>query len=422
MHNNKRTVRNWLISAAAFTAVMAISGCTTNPSATTASIPITCNGMELSDATGASAPETDTASTANESVATSSPAPTAPAPTAPAPAAAAPKNINLFGEFDGQARPNASAVAQSSFQQHTFLDEGFDGEVSVDPTGRWLTFTSTRHSGHPQIYLQRVDGTAVTQLTSDNADYSFPTFSPDGKQIAFSSTRAGNWDIYVMDADGRNVVQVTNTPANDLHPSFSPDGRRVVFSSMSPRSKQWELWTADAQTGERRMVGTGLFPSWSPNKDKDQIAFQRARQRGSRWFSLWTLDVVGGEARNVTEVAVSANSAIVSPVWSPDGSKLAFSTIVDPGFTNARGKPQGQQDVWTIAADGSNRQRVTDGNGINATPFWSRDGRVFFVSDRSGTECVWSAPAQMTEAPVAKSPEHAPAKSAVGSTDPHETN
>jgi TolB protein len=208
-----------------------------------------------------------------------------------------------------------------------------------------------------------------------------------------------------MDVDGRNVTQVTSSPAQDLHPSFSPDGHRLVFSSIGQRSRQWELWTADAQTGERRMIGTGLFPTWSPNKDKDQIAFQRARQRGSRWFSLWTLDLVGGEARNVTEVAVSSNAAIVSPSWSPDGKKLAFSTIIDPAYTDPKGRPTGQQDVWTIASDGTHRQRLTDGSGVNATPFWSRDGRVFFVSDRSGVECVWSAQAQGADAPVADTKE-----------------
>ena len=405
MQLSKRNVRTWIISASAFAAVMAISGCSSDgdfgskSSNATSSIPITCNGMELSDPAG---------SREHAEAITSSPSPHAYGFTEDEASlhTPAPRDINQFGEFDGKQRANDSSGSQANFQQHTFVNEGFDGDVAVDPTGHWLVFTSTRHSTHPQIYLQRVDGNAVTQLTSDNSDYAFPSFSPDGKQIAFSSTRAGNWDIYVMDVDGRNVVQVTNTPAQDLHPSFSPDGHRLVFSSMGPRSRQWELWTADANTGEHRMIGTGLFPTWSPNKDKDQIAFQRARQRGSRWFSLWTLDLVAGEARNVTEVAVSSNAAIVSPAWSPDGHKLAFSTIVDPAYTDPKGRPTGQQDVWIVRADGTNRQRLTDGTGVNATPFWSRDGRVFFVSDRGGVECVWSAQANSVDVPVADTRDH----------------
>lgn len=414
--NRNAGLRNTGLILASAVATLGIAGCSSDTgsmhsfgqaSSARSSIPITCNGMELSETTEPRVAQ-QTEQAQQQSPVVSSPASLAYGFTEDDASlrTRVPRDINQFGEFDGQPNTDSSNSAQANFQQHTFLDEGFDGDVSVDPSGKWLVFTSTRHSTHPQIYLQRVDGAAVTQLTSDNADYAFPTFSPDGTQIAFSSTRAGNWDIYVMDIDGRNIVQVTNTPAHDLHPSFSPEGRRLVFSSMGPRSKQWELWTADSQTGERRMIGTGLFPTWSPNKDKDQIAFQRARQRGSRWFSLWTLDLVAGEARSVTEVAVSANSAIVSPTWSPDGGKLAFSTIVNPAYTDPKGRPTGQQDVWTINVDGTNRQRLTDGTGVNATPFWSRDGRVFFVSDRNGVECVWSAQAPAVDAPVVDTRDH----------------
>jgi TolB protein len=312
-----------------------------------------------------------------------------------------PPAINIFGEMDGQANAAPHQIGEAGFQQHTYLDEGYDANVSVSPDGKWIVFASTRHSEHPDIYLQRVDGQSVTQLTADDADDAYPTFSPDGKQIAFASTRNGSWDISVMDVDGRNVTQVTNGPAQDLHPSFSPDGKRIAYCSMGGRSGQWEIWTVNLESNEKKMISFGLFPSWSPDKTVDRIAFQRARQRGSRWFSLWTLDLLDGEARRVTEVAVSSNAAVVTPAWSPDGKKLAFGTIVDPQ-RSVGDKAEGQQDVWTINADGSNKHRVTDGTGANLAPFWARDGRVFFTSDRGGNECVWSANAdEKTEAVTA---------------------
>jgi hypothetical protein len=112
------------------------------------------------------------------------------------------------------------------------------------------------------------------------------------------------------------------------------------------------------------------------------------------------MNVMDGEAHAVTEVAVSGNAALVCPAWSPDGQRLAFSTIVSPAHMDGR-KPQGQQDVWTVNSDGTNRHRLTDGNGINASPFWGVDGRVYFVSDRGGTECVWSTPANAPGTAVA---------------------
>lgn len=309
----------------------------------------------------------------------------------------APPPVNVFGEFGNETAMPVSQHSEAGFQQHTIVDDGADCDVSVSPDGKWLLFASTRHNDAPDIYLQKVDGVSVVQLTSDSADDAFPTFSPDGQHIAFSSTRNGNWDIYVMDSDGRNVVQVTSSPMQELHPSFSPDGNRLVYCAGGTRSGQWELWTVDLSSGEKRMIGYGLFPSWSPSRDVDRIAFQKARQRGTRWFSAWTLDLVDGEARRVTEVAVSSNAAVVSPTWSPDGKRLAFGTIIDPARTSD-GRPQGQQDVWTINADGTNRQRLTDGYGVNLSPAWARDGRVYFVSNRGGAESIWSVRAEQSQA------------------------
>ncbi len=241
-----------------------------------------------------------------------------------------PKVVNVFGEIDGVPRSPGKMTGDAGFQQHTYTDEGADSDVAVDPMGKWIAFASTRHSEHTDIYVQRVDGTSVTELTSDAADDAYPCFSPDGKAIAFASTRAGSWQIYVMDTDGRNVTQVTNSSLQCIHPSFSPDGGRLVYSAIGSRSNQWELWTADLRSGEKRMIGYGLFPRWSPDRTVDRIVYQKARQRGGRWFSIWTLDLIEGEGRRMTEVVASTNAAVVSPAWSPDGRRLVFATVVEP--------------------------------------------------------------------------------------------
>jgi TolB protein len=322
-----------------------------------------------------------------------------------------PGQVNIFGEMHGLKPQPVRPVADSGFQEHTYIDEGYDSDVAVDPTGKWLVFASTRDSVHPYIYMQRVDGASVVQLTSDAADDAYPTFSPDGKKIAFSSTRGGNWQIYVMDVDGKNVTQVTTGPMQAIHPSWSPDGTRIVFSSLGGRSGQWELWVINLGTNEKRMIGYGLFPTWGPTKDVDRIAFQRPRQRGSRWFGLWTCEYVNGEALRVTEVAVSSNAAILWPTWSPDGKRIAFATVLNPG-KDVGVRPKGRTDIWTVNSDGSDRQRLTDGTGINLMPFWGSDGRVYFISDRGGAECIWSVRAEtgkpFTVAEKKPEPEKAP--------------
>src|SRR6185295_18773108 len=115
--------------------------------------------------------------------------------------------VNIYGELRPAVFRSGQPHANFSFQQHTTTDEGHDADVVLDPTGKWLAFSSTRHSERADIYLQRVDGSSVIQLTNDPADDVQPCFSPDGSKIAFASSRSGNWDLYVMDVDGKNVQQ-----------------------------------------------------------------------------------------------------------------------------------------------------------------------------------------------------------------------
>jgi TolB protein len=211
-----------------------------------------------------------------------------------------------------------------------------------------------------------------------------PCISPDGKQIAFASDRAGSFDIYLMEIDGGPAVRLTEDGAQNIHPSFSPDGRRLVYCSLGSRSGVWELVVVEIdRPTHRTIIGHGLFPVWSPRGDK--IAYQRARERGSRWFSLWTIDIdERGEATRPTEVAASSNAAIITPEWSADGRHLVFCTVLDPTADSPAGS---RADLWICNADGTGRARLTHGRYGNLQPTWSADGSIYFVSNR-GVDAV----------------------------------
>lgn len=302
-------------------------------------------------------------------------------------------NLSLYGRLPqkpaGDASKSSPMDSPDNIRRVTFATQGADFDPQVDPTGRYLVYASTQHRENADIYIKRVDGTAVTQLTNDPAQDMMPVFSPDGTKIAFCSNRTGNWDIYIMDLTGGQPVQITNDPADDFHPSFSPDGSKLVYCTFGNQSGQWELVVISLDnTGPKRFIGNGLFPSWSPAGDR--ILFQRARERGTRWFSLWTLDIVNGEGVRPTEILASANAAAITPRWSPDGQHIVFCTVVDPDASLDHA-PQ-QADIWIVAADGSGRTNLTQSPYANLQPVWGRDGTIYFASNRGvkGAENIWS--------------------------------
>ena len=298
--------------------------------------------------------------------------------------------LGLFGDVPaGEDRRTSPMDSTQNVRQITFTAEGADFDPAVDPTGKWVAFASTRHRASADIYVQRVDGTTVTQLTTDPGNDVMPAFSPDGGQIAYCSDRNGNWDIFVMDVAGGQSVQVTHAATHEIHPSFSADGAQLVYSTFNSQSGQWEVVVIDVDNPARkRFVTHGLFPSWSPVDNR--ILFQRSRQRGTRWFSVWTIDLVDDQAMQATEIAASYNAAIITPNWSPDGRHIVFSTVIDPQADGSQ-RPE-QADVWIVAADGTSRINLTNSRFANLQPTWSSDGSIYFVSNRGegGVENIWS--------------------------------
>lgn len=300
--------------------------------------------------------------------------------------------ISLFGGMPGRGEATLTGGTLGAILQHSFTREGADFDCNVDATGSRFVFASTRHSQNPDLYIKGVSGTAVTQLTVDPASDIQPVFSPDNQRVAFASNRTGNWDIWVVDVHGGRPIQVTDTPMQEVHPSWSPDGSQIVYSALAETTRQWELWitTAD-ENGTSKAIGRGVFPEWSPRLGENVILFQRARQRGDRWFSLWTVELIAGEPQNLTELASSADFALIAPSWSRDGRFIAYTAVEGSSPSDPEFSSSGQtSQIWVIDRSGGTRTRLTDGAGRNFSPAWSPDGRVFFTSTRSGHENIWS--------------------------------
>jgi TolB protein len=305
----------------------------------------------------------------------------------------APGLIGVFGELVSDSADSAGQYdGAGSIGRITDATDGACFDPEIDRTGQWLAFASTMHRPTSDLYIKQVGSRTVTQLTTDPADDLMPAFSPDSKKVAFCSNRAGNWDVYVMDVGGGQATQVTSDLLQELHPTWSPDGRELAYCVFGDQSQRWEIWTVSLDNpSTRRFLDYGLFPQWCPDIARHKILFQRARQRGSRFHSVWTIDVADGHASNPTEIVAAANAAAINPSWSPDGSKIVFVTVLEPDETP--GSRPHQSDVWIVDIDGSNRTALTNGEFANFQPVWAGDGRVYFVSDRNGVDNIWAVAA-----------------------------
>ena len=246
-----------------------------------------------------------------------------------------------------------------------------------------IAFVSQR-DGNPEIYVMDADGNNQRRLTNNHGDDWSPSWSPDGKRIAFSSERDGHvhakhgWptsEIYVMDADGRNQRNLTNNPANDRQPSWSPDGKRIAFmSNRDGADLHFDIYVMDADgRNEQKLTenpNTDRQPSWSP--DGKQIAFSSVRREEHFSHEIYVMDADGGNTQRLTENLKTD----LFPTWSPDGTQIAFASDRKGDFTNF--------EIYVMDADGSNRRNLTNNRQNDFRPAWFDP--AFAVCSRAGHE------------------------------------
>jgi Tol biopolymer transport system component len=228
-------------------------------------------------------------------------------------------------------------------------------------------------AGHPRdIHVVDTSRGLHTRLTSHPFDDIHPVWSPDGSQLGFISSRDGQPDFYIMDSDGRNIRRVTSSDTNREIRYATWSSRTTELAVMAFYGVSEEIRLLDLATGTSQIVialdyGTRAgLPVWSP--DGSQIAFDAAQVTGNR--NVFIVERESLRGRNLTR----SQNRDGTPDWSPNSQQIAFVS-----------DRNGQPDIYIIAANGGRAVRLTDHPTLDTSPRWSPDGtQIAFVTRRSG--------------------------------------
>jgi Tol biopolymer transport system component len=231
-----------------------------------------------------------------------------------------------------------------------------NGAPSWSPDGRRIAFASDRN-GPFEVYVMNADGLDQQRLTrtKGGGGGSDPTWSPDGQRIAFASNPEGNSDVYVVNADGSDLRRLTRRWDFDGTPVWSPDGRRIAFTSWHRGNDDVYVMNADG-TGKRNLTRNAADDhvhagGWSPDGRRIVFASDRGGNR-----DIYVMNADGSGQRNLT----GNPAADVFAAWSPDGRRIAFTSDRD-----------GNRDIYVMNADGSGQRNLTRNPAGDAEPAWS---------------------------------------------------
>jgi dipeptidyl aminopeptidase/acylaminoacyl peptidase len=204
-----------------------------------------------------------------------------------------------------------------------------------------------------------VGSTTGTQITKDAGNERAPAISPDGRWIAFASSRGGHNDIWVVPSDGRAAPrQVTQAamPEDETRfgPVWSPDGKTIAY--VSNKNDYWhdDVWLVDVASGKARQLTKGVMtsetPVWSP--DGKHIALLGSSKKGYWYMDLYDIfliDPVKGTERPV-KMQVFATGDLT---WSGDSSRLYFTY-----------QERGDVNLFCVSAAGGVATKVTNDRGV----------------------------------------------------------
>ena len=307
---------------------------------------------------------------------------------------------------------------------------GWEWAPALSPNGDAIAFTWTATLDGPrQLYVKRDKDAEPTKLTGlKEGQIGYLAWSPDGTRIAFKGRIDRQGALYLIAGNGGAEQKILDLGSEDLSTSidWSPDGNLLAFSDRPPETPGiLAIYLYDLRSGEKRKVTSppsGIWGDWSPkfSPDGKTVAFKRVA-------GFWADDIYLVPTRGGAEQKFTAHGrSIYEHTWAPDGKSLLVSCqcrgtvhgiwrfplnaptrpeqvaqgsvdAVSPGTGRHTGKIAWVNLVWDlnvyrIAATGVGKpERLIGSTQRDYNPVYAPDGRIAWISDRSGTREIWIA-------------------------------
>ncbi|QOV90052.1 carbohydrate-binding domain-containing protein [Humisphaera borealis] len=283
-----------------------------------------------------------------------------------------------------------------------------DDHPSFSPDGKQIVFTTSRfqdpgQTNNFELAIMNVDGTNIRRLTNSPGIDTEPVFSPDGSKIAFASDRAGNLDIWIMNADGTGLSRLTSAPEAENEPAWSRAGTRLAYTKILDggvlgvfdAEKDIYIINADG-TGNRLVAGLEAEEHdavWGPGDT--QLLITSEKEHTLPFGDVYKVNAAtGAYGPNLTiDDSFLHIGGGGDPSWSPDGTKIAYFKAVGGPLLLA-----GPQKVFVMNANGSGKKKIDAPGIINVHPHIGnladsdQDGKPDYIDINS--------PADFTEAMV----------------------